>query len=180
MRKSSWVAVSVSRECGILTVRRSVDMLRIQAESERSGDDAFRWRSITEVQVSTISENRAETSGFHSVDFLRGAKDSTEPIVFSRATPLMSHHFERHVGVKSNMSSLSSRICRPGICTGCSWVVSTAVRRQCHFESKRSERDSHWLNQKHTIELNHLFPCRRAIFLRTLPIYQARLPLPVS
>ena len=64
-----------------------------------------RWRLITEVQVSSVFENLAETSGFYSADFLRSSRASAEPVMFSRATQVTADHFEWHDAVKSKINS---------------------------------------------------------------------------
>jgi len=64
-----------------------------------------RCRLITEVQVSSVFENLAETSGFYSADFLRSSRASAEPVMFSRATQVKAHHFEWRDAVKSKIDS---------------------------------------------------------------------------
>jgi len=80
-------------------------MFRSCDDESRGGGDVLRSESITEVQVRSLLENLAETSGFYSAGFCSGSSSSTEPVVRSRATHQRADHGERRVGVKSNIFS---------------------------------------------------------------------------
>ena len=68
-----------------LLLRTTLDHLGSSYEDTGRQCEPLRCRLITEVQVSSGFENRAETSGFHSADFLSGSKTSADPVVLSRA-----------------------------------------------------------------------------------------------
>lgn len=53
--------------------------------------------------------NVAETSRFDGATIFRSSGSSTESVLFSRATHMRNHHFNRRDGVKSNMSSGSDK-----------------------------------------------------------------------
>jgi len=61
-------------------------MLRRHCEVEGNQDEVVRCHLITEVQVSSVLGNRAETSGFYGAGMLSGSAESVEPVVFSHAT----------------------------------------------------------------------------------------------
>ena len=66
-------------------------------EADRSHYEALRCRSITEVRVSSVWGNRAETSGFYGADFISGFETSAEPeCSLARAT--LSTHVKRGRG----------------------------------------------------------------------------------
>lgn len=77
--------VGVSLGSRNLLLRTTLDRLGSSYEDTGRQCDALRCRLITEVQVSSGFENRAETSEFHSADFLSGSETSAEPVVLSRA-----------------------------------------------------------------------------------------------
>jgi len=76
----------VSMGSGDFILRRGDEMLRSEDEWESFRDDSLRCRLITEVRVSTVFQNRAETRAFYSAGFLSDSGISSEPVVFSRAT----------------------------------------------------------------------------------------------
>jgi len=65
----------------------------------------LRYRLITEVQVSRVFENMAETRGFYRAEFFSSSRVSAEPEVFSRATQVKAHHSEWRDAVKSDFFS---------------------------------------------------------------------------
>ncbi|QDT40934.1 hypothetical protein Pan241w_09930 [Gimesia alba] len=65
-------------------------MLRSAFNFLSGPDSALRCRTITEVRMSTVLENRAETSGFDGADFLSGLEISPEPVVLTRARDVIS------------------------------------------------------------------------------------------
>ncbi|QDV53201.1 hypothetical protein Enr17x_52730 [Gimesia fumaroli] len=77
--------VAAPRGRDLFLLRTTPDRLGSFYEAMRRRREALRWRLITEVQGSSGLENRAETSGFHSADFLSGLKMVTEPVVLTRA-----------------------------------------------------------------------------------------------
>lgn len=85
--------------------RRSVDMLRSCDDESRSWGDVLRSESITEVQVRSLLENLAETSGFYSAGFCSSSCSSTETVIFTRATHQGDDGGEWPVGVKSDFFS---------------------------------------------------------------------------
>ncbi len=78
----------------------------------RSGGDECRGRgevrrsgSITEVHVSSVLANLAETRAFYSADIRSTSRSSTESVMLTRATHMRGDHGEPRVGVKRNLFS---------------------------------------------------------------------------
>ncbi len=92
-------------EATSFVIRMGSDMLRSHYEINRSGCDVVRSQSITEVRASSGYENLAEMSGFYGADIFRRSDVSPEPVLFSRATQVMHHHFRGRDAVKSDLFS---------------------------------------------------------------------------
>lgn len=95
----------VSMGSGKNRLRRGDDMPRSVNEAGRIRGETLRSGLITEVQRSTVFQNRAETRDFYSATFLSDSVGSPEPLVFLACDALKYQFIQGQFAVKSGLIS---------------------------------------------------------------------------